>query len=88
MSHGWDTRTMSKASVSHLWARRIQREPLVQPAARNVLNNVLNCTGSFDWNFWAAHDDLNSNFEFYKIKQNPVAFSIFFNFHVLFHLLD
>ena len=38
MSHGWDIRTMIETAVSHRWARRIQREPPLPAAARNVLS--------------------------------------------------
>ena len=41
MSHGWDTRTAIETAVSHQWARRIQHEPPILAAARNVLNNIL-----------------------------------------------
>ena len=41
MSHGWDTRTVIETAVSHRWARRIQREPPVLAAARNVLNCIV-----------------------------------------------
>ena len=37
MSHGWDTRTVIETAVSHRWARRIQHEPPILAAARNVL---------------------------------------------------
>ena len=40
MSHGWDTRTVIETAVSHRWARRIQYEPPILAAARNVLIKI------------------------------------------------
>ena len=57
MSYGWDSRTVIETAVSHRWARRIQPEPPLLAAARNVLRRI-RLTGNNCWKYakvWFKH---------------------------------